>query len=70
MKLEKKSYKVELITKMLGTVPKNKEIYATYVATKGLKTPRMRKLKQYKRLRKKAGQGFTETKRGFLFTVI
>lgn len=34
MKSETKKVRIKLISKMLGTVPKNKEIYASYVATK------------------------------------
>lgn len=33
-KTVKKEFKIELLSKMLGTVPKNKEVYAAYIATK------------------------------------
>lgn len=35
MKTEKKTYKIRLTTKMLGTVPKNKSVYTTYIGTLG-----------------------------------
>lgn len=34
MKTEKKTYRICFLTKMLGTVPKNKEVYASFIATK------------------------------------
>ena len=34
MKFEKKNYKLELITEMLGTVPKDPDIYQSYIETK------------------------------------
>jgi len=37
MKSEKKGFKIKFLSKMLGTVPKNKEVYGSYVATKAPK---------------------------------
>jgi len=33
--VEEKEFTIELITKLLGTVPKNKEVYAAHIAAKG-----------------------------------
>lgn len=33
-KSTKETYRIELLRKMLGTVPKNKEVYSSYIATK------------------------------------
>jgi len=64
MKLEKKSYKIELITKMLGTVPKNKEVYATYVATKGPENDSDEEVETVQEAEEKGWTGFHGDEKG------
>jgi len=64
METVKQDYKIQFLTKMLGTVPKNKEVYTTYIATKGPEVNGDEEIKTVEEIEEKGWTGFHQDEKG------
>lgn len=64
----KQGYKIRLVTKMLGTVPKNKEVYAAYIATKGPENSVDEEVETVEEIEKGGWTGFHKDDEVFIYS--
>lgn len=67
MKTEKRKYKVTLLTQMLGTLPKDAEVYKRYIATKADETEDAKNLPDQESTEKGGWTTFARDKDGEVF---